>query len=1773
MNSFINIQVRILAQQAMAQVANIQNGLQGVSNSFGKGGGAVNNFRNSLVNVSANMTKFGSQVQWTGRQIEYNFTLPIVAAGTAAMKFSLDNEAAMTRVVKVYGDGTQSAEAMQNEIHSLSGAFEELSNQYGINRAQVINIAADWAAAGASGLALAKVTEQTLKTMVLGELDATKATEALIAIQAQYNLSTKELADTIDMLNMIENQTGISMAGLIDGFSRAAGVARAAGVDTRHLGAMLAALVPTTGSAAQAGNALKTIFSRLLSTTNEARQVLGLMNINVDALQWKSSSATDRLKILTDAFNKLSSSQKAVASSVIASRYQINKFEVLMKDLSSETGFYAKALKSTENEQAVFNQAQKELNTVLQSNPRRLQVIWTMLQNALADTIQPMIPFILSLAAAVAKLMQKFSELNPGVQKLVVGFLFFLAAIGPVLRYIGATFLLLGSLGRAIVFVLGPLGALGGLLWTLVKIPLLAFLGGFGQTMALVFRASTAGLGALVGVFRTGVVTLIAIWDMLPTAMLVGMPATWGPITRAFANGLAYLRGITLVSISIIRATFASGMAPLATIVSTAWAAITRATVAGWQTIYGVSFLALGNIGRILTGFASALVVVPAAIADIMAVALMRFWQGAFAIVQVTGPFVAMLMTRLTAGMNTAILIADRVAVLMRTAWVAGLAAMQAATAAAMTGLRTIMWTGTAIIYRGMAALQAAMAIRWNAFAAGLAVAWSFTWRNIVLFFSRIPVIMREIMTAIEVALTGPWGAALVAVVLLVVAFWDQLKALWNALVTGTIRAFNALPAGIRNALMAVVNTVRAAAMAVYHLFSWMNPWAHHSPSLVENVTTGVAEIKSQFATLGDIGSIFLQAGMDLEEFGAHVRKLQAAADAKKWAELRKELSSVAPDAIPSFDKLVTVLGPLKDLLQSVNVEMRAQQAVVDGLKPGLDAANQKYDEQKAILDQLEKVASGYQDQLNAAKSKLSDFASAPIKGMKAMGDAIFNNSMEQKRLQLQLMQMEDAVGPMDKLKGRLDAINGQMELLSGEQTNLRNAGAGSEILNQYDQQIGALEDQQKAINDQVKPLQDLSDAIDALGRKGQELDLENSLQFDPLKKQIDDVANAMNELPFDEILAGVTDQRNAVDDLTQKYNDAQKAVDQQTAVVQQLDDARSALQRQYDIESDKLDAIKDKYQQVEDRIRSIEQAFQDLGQAASDASGKLTPGAENFLGAAGGNFPDPGGMGGVGREGDLPDQSALIDQFTKDLADKTKNMFGLFDFLDPIKKGWNTAMKWLSDNLGPSFAAFGSAFTGIFSKMPNPFDGAKSWLDTGKTILDDIGGFFKDLWKLIGPPVMDLLTNTWDGLKSAFASIQPEIAKFKDLVGPAGEAIKNIWIILKPVLGVILGLIGLILSALIGAIAGGIKPFIEAIGGIIAGIIRVIRGIVEFLVGVFTGDWGKAWQGIKDIFLGLWDAIWSALKGIVLTIWGLIKGLVEGIWNFFKWLWDELVGHSIIPDMINGIASWFNKMVEFAKLPFKLLKDLIFEAIDLIKDKFNQWIDRFNWVKGQIGLVIDWLKGRFWETVNTWIDVYNNIRGWIDTFVNKFNEIKNRFSFWGLFDGIKDAFKSAINWVIDKWNSLHFGIGGIDIGTPNIQKLAKGGVTSGVAIVGEGRPQYPEYVIPTDPSYRKRAVQLFADLGKQLGIGKSQQGALLASIVAGQKRGAFGQKVQMFASGGVVGQRFKFRGLGGTAVVIAPSTTYREIHFHGDLTFPNVKDGSDAETFIRNLEALMDGE
>src|SRR5207244_1300888 len=111
-------------------------------------------------------------------------------------------------------------------------------------------------------------------------------------------------------------------------------------------------------------------------------------------------------------------------------------------------------------------------------------------------------------------------------------------------------------------------------------------------------------------------------------------------------------------------------------------------------------------------------------------------------------------------------------------------------------------------------------------------------------------------MRIIPLIFTSPIGWAIAIALALAYKFRDKLANIWHQIVSGLgaipagfqrvfsgigrffaqigaaiSTSFWKLPTSIRDAMLAVIRIVKAAAMAVYHLFSYLNPFAHHSPS------------------------------------------------------------------------------------------------------------------------------------------------------------------------------------------------------------------------------------------------------------------------------------------------------------------------------------------------------------------------------------------------------------------------------------------------------------------------------------------------------------------------------------------------------------------------------------------------------------------------------------------------------------------------------------------------------------------------------------------------------------------------------------------------------------------------------------------------------------------------------------------------------------------------------------------------------------------------------
>ena len=73
------------------------------------------------------------------------------------------------------------------------------------------------------------------------------------------------------------------------------------------------------------------------------------------------------------------------------------------------------------------------------------------------------------------------------------------------------------------------------------------------------------------------------------------------------------------------------------------------------------------------------------------------------------------------------------------------------------------------------------------------------------------------------------------------------------------------------------------------------------------------------------------------------------------------------------------------------------------------------------------------------------------------------------------------------------------------------------------------------------------------------------------------------------------------------------------------------------------------------------------------------------------------------------------------------------------------------------------------------------------------------------------------------------------------------------------------------------IGAFIKSISDFIGNIKTVLNGIIDFIRGVFTGDWKRAWNGVIEILTGLFGGIKTLLKAPINAVIGMINGIIGG--------------------------------------------------------------------------------------------------------------------------------------------------------------------------------------------------------------------------------------------------------------------------------------------------------
>lgn len=250
-----------------------------------------------------------------------------------------------------------------------------------------------------------------------------------------------------------------------------------------------------------------------------------------------------------------------------------------------------------------------------------------------------------------------------------------------------------------------------------------------------------------------------------------------------------------------------------------------------------------------------------------------------------------------------------------------------------------------------------------------------------------------------------------------------------------------------------------------------------------------------------------------------------------------------------------------------------------------------------------------------------------------------------------------------------------------------------------------------------------------------------------------------------------------------------------------------------------------------------------------------------------------------------------------------------------------------------------------ITAILPALTEFATQFLMTIELLFTEVKALFDQIWQDAFVPFLDLLADIWTGLWEGWLSVWNEygeeiFSKIREAISNTFDTLQNIWdTIAAPIwqtfmdtldelwnehfqplwenmvefvtlLGelaltiynnFILPIVNWFVDTFGPGIAGAVSTVIEVLGGFVGiavdvadGVLEALNGVLNFLIGVFSGDWERAWDGISQVFKGVWNGIVGALEGAINLI---IRGV--------NWLISQLNKVSFsIPDWVPAVGG-----------------------------------------------------------------------------------------------------------------------------------------------------------------------------------------------------------------------------------------------------------------------------
>jgi TP901 family phage tail tape measure protein len=270
-----------------------------------------------------------------------------------------------------------------------------------------------------------------------------------------------------------------------------------------------------------------------------------------------------------------------------------------------------------------------------------------------------------------------------------------------------------------------------------------------------------------------------------------------------------------------------------------------------------------------------------------------------------------------------------------------------------------------------------------------------------------------------------------------------------------------------------------------------------------------------------------------------------------------------------------------------------------------------------------------------------------------------------------------------------------------------------------------------------------------------------------------------------------------------------------------------------------------------------------------------------------------------------------------------------LWGYLRTAWAGINSATRATTDGVTTGFNAVRNAIAPIVN-----------WIATYVgPVFTETFGLIADIVSVILAPVMSRVFNEimWAG-SFAFSILGDAIGTFLAVVEASAPFIEAVFVFIIAIITNFWNVAKPIIETIAFVLWTSFQWAFNSVKAIIEGFLMILRGLIEIVRGIITGDWDKIWQGVQHVFGGIWHAMENTARTGIDTIVSFVTGLPGRLLGILESLRSAGVdlGKKFVEGLVAGIKGLALSAVAIAG-------GLGSAVLDALEAAWNKLVDTMN--------------------------------------------------------------------------------------------------------------------------------------------------------------------------------------------------------------------------------------